>query len=127
MSPGESSVSPPRPIPEPSCLQWTSMQLAPGTKLARYRIESLLGRGGMGEVYKAHDETLDRDVALKILRPELTTDPEPVLRFKREAKILSSLNHPHIVHVYDVGESEFGQYIAMEYVDGRTLREISTG
>jgi serine/threonine protein kinase/Tfp pilus assembly protein PilF len=103
------------------------MQLAPGTKLARYRIESLLGRGGMGEVYKAHDETLDRDVALKILRPELTTDPEPVLRFKREAKILSSLNHPHIVHVYDVGESEFGQYIAMEYVDGRTLREISTG
>jgi tetratricopeptide (TPR) repeat protein/predicted Ser/Thr protein kinase len=103
-----------------------SMQLSRGTKLARYRIESLLGRGGMGEVYKAHDETLDRDVALKILRPELTTDPEPVLRFKREAKILSSLNHPHIVHVYDVGESEFGQYIAMEFVDGRTLREIGT-
>ena len=103
------------------------MQLPPGTKLARYRIESLLGRGGMGEVYKAHDETLDRDVALKILRPELTTDQEPVLRFKREAKILSSLNHPHIVHVYDVGESEFGQYIAMEYVDGRTLRDISRG
>ncbi|HEX7421707.1 MAG TPA: protein kinase, partial [Thermoanaerobaculia bacterium] len=103
------------------------MQLSRGTKLARYRIESLLGRGGMGEVYKARDEALDRDVALKILRPELTTDMEPVLRFKREAKILSSLNHPHIVHVYDVGESEFGQFIAMEFVDGRTLRELSTG
>src|ERR1700690_4086575 len=98
------------------------MDLARGTRLSRYRIESLLGRGGMGEVYKARDELLDRDVALKILRRDLTIDDDRVRRFTQEAKLSSSLNHPHIAHIYDVGESEGVRFIAMEYVDGVTLR-----
>jgi serine/threonine protein kinase/Flp pilus assembly protein TadD len=100
------------------------MKIDSGMRLSRYRVETLIGKGGMGEVYKAHDESLDRDVALKILRPELTTDPERVLRFVREAKMASSLNHPHIVHVYDVGESNGARFIVMEYVQGKTLREL---
>ena len=101
------------------------MTLAPGTKLSRYRVEGLLGRGGMGEVYKAHDETLDRSVALKVLRHDLTIDEDRVLRFTREARMSSALNHPNLVHIYDVGQSDGISFIAMEYVDGVTLREAA--
>ncbi len=100
------------------------MELVPGSRLSRYRVESLLGRGGMGEVYKARDEALDRAVALKILRQDLAIDDERLRRFAKEAKLASSLNHPHIVHVYDVGESDGFHFIAMEYVDGMTFRQL---
>jgi serine/threonine protein kinase/Tol biopolymer transport system component len=103
------------------------MRLAPGTTLARYRVESHLGSGGMGEVYKAHDELLARSVALKILRPEIAEDSERIRRFTQEAKAASALNHPHIVHVYDIGVSDSMHFIAMEYVEGVTLRSLIEG
>jgi tetratricopeptide (TPR) repeat protein/predicted Ser/Thr protein kinase len=101
------------------------MDLTPGTLLSRYRIETFLGRGGMGEVYKARDEALGRSVALKILRSDLPLDEGRVHRFLGEARIASSLNHPHLLHVYDVGESDGRRFIAMEYVDGQTFRAVS--
>ncbi|HEV8660408.1 MAG TPA: protein kinase [Thermoanaerobaculia bacterium] len=97
--------------------------LAPGTMLSRYRVESLLGSGGMGEVYKARDESLERPVAIKILRSDVTRDENRVRRFVQEAKTASSLNHPHIVHVYEIGVSDSTHFIAMEYVEGSTLRD----
>ncbi|HEY8133080.1 MAG TPA: protein kinase [Thermoanaerobaculia bacterium] len=106
------------------------MLLAPGTTLSRYRITSVLGSGGMGEVYKAEDEALERSVALKILRRDLIVQPERVRRFIQEAKAASSLNHPHIVHVYEIGTTTAADdaspihYIAMEYVEGVTLGDV---
>jgi len=80
--------------------------LEPGTVIGRYRVVSLLGAGGMGEVYLARDESLDRSVALKILPPDLVKNDERVRRFAQEAKSASSLNHPHIVTIYEIGEAE---------------------
>ena len=82
------------------------MSLSPGTRLGSYEIVSLLGSGGMGEVYKAKDLKLDRDVAIKVLREDLASDPERLRRFEQEARAASSLNHPNIVHIYDIGEHE---------------------
>src|SRR5919202_2971269 len=90
----------------------------------RYVLAESLGSGGMAEVYLAHDEVLDRDVALKVLRSQYVSDEEFAERFRREARSAASLSHPNIVQVYDRGETEDGTcYIAMEYVPGGTLKK----
>ena len=85
----------------------------------RYRIVRLLARGGVAEVYLAHDELLDRPVAVKLMAAELALEPSFVERFRREARSAALLNHPNIVSVYDFGEDPQGYYIVMEYVPGR--------
>ena len=90
----------------------------------RYQLERRLGRGGMAEVWLAHDLLLDRDVAIKILFPEHAIDPNFVERFRREAQAVAGLNHPNIVNVYDWGQSGNTYFMAMEYVQGRTLAEV---
>jgi Tol biopolymer transport system component len=99
------------------------MALSAGTRLGPYELLSLLGRGGMGEVYKARDTRLDRVVALKILPPAAALKPGMERRFIQEARAASSLNHPNIVHIYDVGEDNGTRFIAMEYVAGVTLQK----
>src|ERR1700687_2091944 len=95
-----------------------------GQRLLHYEIVETLGRGGMGLVYKARDTHLDRFVALKVLPPEKVTDPERKRRFVQEAKAASALNHPNIVHIYDISSDGAVDYIAMELVEGRTLAEV---
>jgi serine/threonine protein kinase/Tol biopolymer transport system component len=97
------------------------MPLAPGTKLGPYEIGAPLGAGGMGEVYRARDTRLDRTVAVKILPQEMSKDPARKQRFEREAKIISSLNHPHICVLHDVGAQDGIDYLVMECVEGETL------
>jgi Tol biopolymer transport system component len=97
------------------------MPLAPGTKLGPYQIQSALGAGGMGEVYRARDTRLDRSVAIKILPAQLSSDPVRKQRFEREAKTISSLNHPHICVLHDVGHQDGIDYLVMECVEGETL------
>jgi Tol biopolymer transport system component/predicted Ser/Thr protein kinase len=92
--------------------------LAPGAKLGNFEIVELIGRGGMGEVYRARDSRLKRDVAIKVLPAGLAQDPERLARFKREAKVLASLNHPHIAQIYDVEDAA----LIMELVDGDALK-----
>jgi serine/threonine protein kinase len=96
--------------------------LAAGTEIGQYRIDGPLGAGGMGVVYRATDTRLNRPAAIKVL-PEHVADPEARRRFQREAQMASSLNHPHIVTVYDAGEYVGRQYLITEYVDGGTLRQ----
>ena len=93
----------------------------------RYEIVRALARGGMAEVYLAHDVQLDRRVALKVLFPELSTDPSFVERFRREAQAAANLSHPNIVSIYDWGEEESTYFIVMEYIEGRTLSQIIRG
>jgi serine/threonine protein kinase len=95
--------------------------------IATYRIERQIGAGGMGEVYLAFDEKLKRKVALKILPAEYTSNDERVKRFETEARVISSLNHPNIVTIYDVGNFEGVNYIATEFVEGKTLRDLMGG
>ena len=96
-----------------------------GTVLGgRYRIVELLGQGGMARIYRGHDNQLDRDVAVKILRPEYGRDPDFGSRFRHEAQAAASLNHPNIVGVYDYGQDEAGPFIVMELVDGEDLASI---
>jgi serine/threonine protein kinase len=95
-----------------------------GRTLQHYQIVETLGRGGMGVVYKARDTHLDRFVAIKVLPPEKVADPERKRRFVQEAKAASALNHPNIVHVYDIAEADGIQFIAMEYVAGKTLDQM---
>jgi len=97
------------------------MALASGTKLGPYQIESLLGAGGMGEVYRARDTRLDRTVAIKILTQGVADAPEVRQRFEREARAVSSLSHPHICVLYDVGNQDGIEYLVMEYLEGETL------
>ncbi|MBS1787829.1 MAG: protein kinase [Acidobacteria bacterium] len=99
-------------------------ELQPNTTLSHYRIVAKLGAGGMGEVWLAEDERLDRQVALKLLPAEFTQDAGRVRRFGQEAKAASALNHPNIITVYDIGQSEAGHFIVMELVVGRTLRAV---
>src|SRR6266581_8429721 len=99
------------------------MILSTGTKLGRYEIRSKLGAGGMGEVYLAEDVQLRRRVALKILPAELAANQDRMRRFVQEAQAAAALNHPNIAHIYEIGESEGTNFIAMEFVDGETLRE----
>jgi serine/threonine protein kinase len=82
------------------------MALTPGTKLGPYEIQSPLGAGGMGEVYRARDTRLARDVAIKVLSSDLSSDPDLKARFEREAKAISALSHPHICHLYDIGSQD---------------------
>ena len=99
------------------------MSLPPKTQLGRYEVRSLLGTGGMGEVYLAHDTSLNRKVALKVLPAEVASNQDRMRRFKQEATAAASLNHPNIAHIYEIGEASSLNFIAMEYVDGSTLRE----
>ncbi len=99
------------------------MSLEAGTRLGPYEITALLGAGGMGEVYRATDTRLDRTVAIKVLPEHLADDPQRRERFEREAKAVSSLNHPHICTLHDIGEQDGVHYLVMEYVEGETLQQ----
>src|SRR5881409_2710533 len=96
--------------------------LFPHFNLQRYRIVSRLGAGGMGEVYLAQDTTLDRKVALKILPEDLAIEGERMRRFVQEAKAASALNHPNIITIYEIGDTDSRHFIATEFIDGETLR-----
>ena len=98
------------------------MPLSPGTTLGPYEIQAPLGAGGMGEVYKARDTRLDRTVAIKVL-PEHVADPDLKQRFEREAKTISSLNHPHICALYDIGEQDGVDFLVMEHLEGEALMD----
>jgi eukaryotic-like serine/threonine-protein kinase len=97
------------------------MALTAGTKLGPYEIQSPLGAGGMGEVYRARDTRLGRDVAIKVLPSHLGSDPDLKVRFEREAKAISALSHPHICHLYDIGSQDGTDYLVMELLEGETL------
>jgi eukaryotic-like serine/threonine-protein kinase len=104
------------------------MALTPGTRIGAYEIVASLGTGGMGEVYRARDSRLGRDVALKVLPESSSRDADAILRLQREARAASALNHPHILTVYDIGRSDGRDYIAMEFIDGPTFRDwLTTG
>src|SRR5436305_1205530 len=97
------------------------MALTVGSRLGPYEIVSPLGAGGMGEVYRARDTRLGREVALKILPDAFTQDPERLARFRREAQVLASLNHPHIGAIYGIDEANGRHFLVLELVDGQTL------
>src|SRR5215468_6012073 len=99
------------------------MPLAPGFSLGPYQIVGPLGAGGMGEVYRATDTRLKRQVAIKILPAALATDPERLARFQREAEVLASLNHPHIAAIYGLEDSTDVKALVMELVEGGTLAD----
>jgi serine/threonine protein kinase len=97
------------------------MPLTAGAHLGSYEILAAIGAGGMGEVYRARDTRLNRDVALKILPDAFTHDPERVARFRREAHVLAALNHPHIAAIYGLDEANGSQFLVLELVDGESL------
>src|SRR6185436_11087984 len=93
--------------------------------LGRYRVDSTLGRGAMGVVYRGHDETLDRPVALKVLVPDALGDEAARARFRDEALALSRLNHPNICTIYEVGDADGQTFLAMEFIEGQPLAAIT--
>src|SRR5919199_2017401 len=96
--------------------------LQPGTLLSgRYKIESLVGHGGMGTVYCAHDQRLGREVAVKVLRPDLAADATARERFLREGQIAAQIVHPHVVRTFDAGDDPAGPFLVQEFLTGRTL------
>jgi serine/threonine protein kinase len=99
------------------------MALAVGTRLGTYEVVALIGEGGMGQVYRARDTKLDRDVALKVLPETFTSDPDRLARFQREAKILASLNHPNIAAIYGLEEIDGARALVLELVEGPTLAD----
>jgi len=99
------------------------MSLEPGQKLGPYEIEASAGAGGMGEVYKARDTRLDRTVAIKVLPKSTSINADLRARFEREAKAISSLNHPNICILYDIGHEEGIDFLVLEYLEGETLSE----
>ena len=102
------------------------MSLQPGTTLGSYHVTAKIGEGGMGEVYRARDTKLDRDVALKVLPEAFTQDPDRLARFEREAKVLASLNHPNIAAIYGLEEVEGTRALVLELVGYRPLRLCRT-
>ncbi|HEY6222007.1 MAG TPA: serine/threonine-protein kinase, partial [Candidatus Eisenbacteria bacterium] len=100
------------------------MPLPAGSRLGPYEVVSPIGAGGMGEVYRAVDTRLGRSVAVKILPENLSSQPERLRRFEKEARAASSLNHPNIVTIYDIGTFDSLSYIAMELVEGKSVREL---
>ena len=99
------------------------MSLPAGARLGPYEILGLVGSGGMGEVYRARDPRLGRDVAIKVLPAEVGTDPGRLRRFEQEARAVAALNHPNILTVFDVGTHEGAPYIVTELLEGQSLRE----
>ncbi len=99
-------------------------ELSEGQMLGRYRVETKLGQGGMGAVYKAHDLVLRRAVALKVLPAWRFADPESKQRLMQEARAASALNHPHIVTIHDIDQTDGVDFIAMEYLPGKTLDQV---
>src|SRR5438128_11174832 len=99
------------------------MSLAVGSRLGPYELVALVGAGGMGEVYRARDPRLGRDVAIKLLPPAFSGEPDRLRRFEQEARAAAALNHPHILAVYDIGTDDGSPYIVSELLDGRTLRD----
>src|SRR5687768_11777803 len=99
------------------------MQLPTGTRLAAYEILGPLGAGGMGEVYRARDARLGRDVAIKVLPAAFSTDPERLARFEQEARAAAALNHPNILAVHDLGQHAGAPFIVTELLDGTSLRD----
>src|SRR5512144_2774399 len=99
------------------------MTLASGTRLGPYRILAPIGAGGMGEVYRARDEKLDRDVAVKVLPQTVATDPETLARFEQEARAVAALSHPNILAIHDFGNDGGVVYAVAELLEGATLRE----
>src|SRR5262245_22230446 len=99
------------------------MPLVTGTRLGAYEVLALIGQGGMGEVHRARDTKLDRDVALKVLPETFTADPDRLARFEREAKVLASLNHPNIAAIYGLEEAGGVKALVLELVEGATLAE----
>jgi eukaryotic-like serine/threonine-protein kinase len=102
------------------------VSLSPGSRLGPYEIVTLLGSGGMGEVYRARDTRLDRTVAIKVLPEALAADPQFRTRFDREARTISQLDHPHICALHDVGEQDGVAYLVMQYLEGETWRRGSS-
>src|SRR5436309_10501096 len=103
------------------------MTISAGTRLGRYEIRSKIGAGAMVEVYLAGDEQLHRKVALKVLPPDVAANNDRMRRFEQEATAAAALNHPNIAHIYEIGEADGTHFIAMEFVDGYTLRELIHG
>src|SRR6202042_3793429 len=99
------------------------MALQSGTKLGPYEIHSPIGAGGMGEVYRAHDTRLNRDVAIKILPATFSSDPDRLQRFAQESRAAAALNHPNILSIFDIGEAQGAPYVVSELLEGETLRE----
>src|SRR6186997_2474708 len=99
------------------------MSLPTGSRLGAYEVLGSLGAGGMGEVYRARDTRLGRDVAIKVLPPAFASDPDRRARFDREAQAVAALSHPHIVSVFDAGLHDDQAYVVMELLEGETLRE----
>jgi Tol biopolymer transport system component/predicted Ser/Thr protein kinase len=111
-------------LEEPAAEAVTQSVIAPGTRLGPYEVLGLIGAGGMGEVHRARDTRLGREVAIKVLRGAAATDTRHRRRFEREARSAAALNHPNIATVYEIGEHEGTSFIAMELVEGRTLKEL---
>src|SRR5215813_11599325 len=102
-----------------------NMTISAGTRFSHYEVLSRIGAGGMGQVYLATDTSLGRNVAIKLLLAEFTKDRDRVRRFEQEAKTVSALNHPHIITIHEIGNSDAGRFIVMELVQGQTLRSLS--
>src|ERR1700741_4098102 len=102
------------------------MAFSPGTKVGRYEIRSKIGEGGMGEVYRARDEKLNRDVALKVLPASFADNQDRLLRFEQEAQAAGTLNHPNILAVYDLGMHDGAPYVVSELLEGESFRDLLT-
>src|ERR1700684_924475 len=99
------------------------MALTSGMKLGPYEIQSIVGAGGMGEVYRAHDSRLDRPVAIKVLPASFSADRDRLQRFAQEARAAAALHHPNILSIFDIGEEQGAPYVVSELLEGETLRE----